>query len=286
MAFIAPREQYCVTLSEQLLKAGTAAASAAYSRFRMIYTREDNTVLGVFMISPPGLLLHCIPFPSGDEREEYRQGLAKLIRPVLTDSVIQCIMGEAEGTAFFRDMLEAKPLHVIDHYLFGFDRKNIKPTVIHAETTDSIRPDLVRPELLLRHANTADAEALFPLQKAYEKEEVLPDESMFSAAQCMAGLRQTLLTRTVPVYWNSITPVAKAAVNAEGMAWVQIGGVYTAPQWRNKGLARRLVQHIAELSAARGKGACLFVNKRNTAARNSYRNAGFTPFGEYRIVYY
>ncbi|MDR1748667.1 MAG: GNAT family N-acetyltransferase [Spirochaetaceae bacterium] len=276
MAFLTPREQYCVNLSECILRGGkNLTVSASQSQFWMVYNREDSSVLGVFMISP-GLLLHCIRFPPCDENADYRLELEKLICPVLKNRVVQCIMGETEGTMFFRDIFREEPLQVIDYDLFGFDRKNVRIAAIHEDIRD----------LLLCHADRADAEALFPLQEAYEKEEVLPDESMFSSSQCMAGLRQTLLTRTVAVYRNGMTPVAKAAINAEGINWVQIGGVYTVPQWRSRGLARRLVQHIAELSAEREKGACLFVKKGNAAARNSYRNAGFTPFGEYRIVYY
>ncbi|MDR2897733.1 MAG: GNAT family N-acetyltransferase [Spirochaetaceae bacterium] len=285
LAFIATRESSCVTLSEHLLKARkTPSLLDGRTRFFMLRSTDDESLAGVFMLSSPGLLLHCIPFQTApdqttDQRQlkhQLYQQLIELILPIVAESTIQCIMGETEGTEFFGDLINASPVQVSDYYLFAFHREQITPKGCHEETA----------HLLLRYTDSADAESLYPLQEAYELEEVVPKGSTFSSAQCMAGLRHTLKTRTAIAFWQGKNPIAKAAVNAEGLNWVQIGGVYTVPHWRNRGLARRLVQHIAEQSAEQGRGACLFVKQENTAAQNSYRNAGFTQFGEFRIIYY
>ncbi|MBT9384866.1 GNAT family N-acetyltransferase [Pseudooceanicola sp. CBS1P-1] len=78
-------------------------------------------------------------------------------------------------------------------------------------------------------------------------------------------------------------PVAMAALNAEAVDCVQLGGVYVPEGARNAGLGRRVARAV--LAEARDRGArtaILFAN--NPAAARAYEAIGFERIGDYRIA--
>lgn len=81
------------------------------------------------------------------------------------------------------------------------------------------------------------------------------------------------------------TPVAYAVFNAMLPDIVQIGGVWTPPEFRGRGYARSVV--AGSLLAARKQGvrrAVLFADPSNAAARAAYLAIGFAIVGDYGLV--
>lgn len=78
-------------------------------------------------------------------------------------------------------------------------------------------------------------------------------------------------------------PVALGAFNARLADRVQVGPVYTPPDYRNLGFARRLLAHILYQEKLKGThSAVLFTD--NPAAIKAYRVIGFKKIGDYRIA--
>jgi RimJ/RimL family protein N-acetyltransferase len=80
-------------------------------------------------------------------------------------------------------------------------------------------------------------------------------------------------------------PVAGCCFNARLPDAVQIGNVWTPPQWRSRGYARSVV--AGALDHARRQGAAqgvLFTPEYNTAALTAYAAIGFTRIGDYAMV--
>lgn len=80
-------------------------------------------------------------------------------------------------------------------------------------------------------------------------------------------------------------PVARSAINAALAEIIQIGGVWTPPEFRGRGYGRAVV--AATLIAAREKGvktAILFTGNTNVNARKVYTSLGFKKIGDFRIV--
>ncbi|WP_139792875.1 GNAT family N-acetyltransferase [Pseudophaeobacter leonis] len=78
-------------------------------------------------------------------------------------------------------------------------------------------------------------------------------------------------------------PVAMTNFNAALPSIVQVGGVYTPPDLRGLGYARRAVAlHLAEAQQAGITEATLFAA--NPAAARAYEAIGFSRIGSYRIV--
>ncbi|MBA3594436.1 MAG: GNAT family N-acetyltransferase [Polaromonas sp.] len=70
------------------------------------------------------------------------------------------------------------------------------------------------------------------------------------------------------------TVAAGAAAFSHG--WVSVHGMRTAPAWRGRGLAGRILAALAEAAPARGMARCfLQVEDGNASAQALYRRAGF-----------
>ena len=80
-------------------------------------------------------------------------------------------------------------------------------------------------------------------------------------------------------------PVACSSFNTAIKEAVQVGGVWTPPEFRRRGYGRAVV--AASLLDARAKGvekAILFTGESNLAAQRAYTALGFRHVGDYRLV--
>lgn len=76
------------------------------------------------------------------------------------------------------------------------------------------------------------------------------------------------------------TVAAGAAAFSHG--WVSVHGMRTAPAWRGRGMAGRILAALAEAALARGLPRCfLQVEEGNAAALALYRRAGFASAWSY-----
>jgi ribosomal protein S18 acetylase RimI-like enzyme len=76
------------------------------------------------------------------------------------------------------------------------------------------------------------------------------------------------------------TVAAGAAAFSRG--WVSVHGMRTAPAWRGRGMASRILAALAGAALARGVERCfLQVEVDNTAAQTLYRRAGFASAWSY-----
>jgi ribosomal protein S18 acetylase RimI-like enzyme len=147
-------------------------------------------------------------------------------------------------------------------------------------------PIAAYPALSVRRAIFADLEALMVLQEAYEREEVLTPIHSFNLAACRASLGRALERQLVYVAEEGGVMVGKAATNARGFGADQIGGVYTLPARRGRGVARNLVSALLCELDAQGRCASLFVKPTNAPARALYHGLGFEDIGDYRADYF
>jgi predicted GNAT family acetyltransferase len=80
-------------------------------------------------------------------------------------------------------------------------------------------------------------------------------------------------------------PVSLSAFNARLPAIVQIGGVYTPPEWRGRGYARCAVAgSLLAMRQAGAERAVLFTEEKNAPARAAYEALGFRVVGDYGLV--
>jgi ribosomal protein S18 acetylase RimI-like enzyme len=140
--------------------------------------------------------------------------------------------------------------------------------------------------LSIRTPDSQELENILPLQAAYEREEVLPQGSNFSITACRLNLEHIFREQRILVAELGNQIVAKANTSALSFTRAQIGGVFVRPEYRGRGIARRLCAELAKALKSAGWDLSLFVKKRNHSAQRAYRSIGFRPIADYRISYY
>jgi GNAT superfamily N-acetyltransferase len=138
----------------------------------------------------------------------------------------------------------------------------------------------------IRRATEADADSLLELQCLYEVEEVLVPGHAQNRQLSRSLLATSLREQCLFCASDGRQMVAKAGTNGSAWNLVQIGGVYTLPGWRNRGIGEHLMEALLAEIADQGFGASLFVKRRNAAALRLYDKLGFETIGELVIAYY
>jgi len=78
----------------------------------------------------------------------------------------------------------------------------------------------------------------------------------------------------------------RASVSALTADAAQVSGVYTPPEQRNRGLARRGLSELCARLLERSGAVCLFVNDFNAPALAVYRRLGFTIRASWASAFY
>ncbi len=145
--------------------------------------------------------------------------------------------------------------------------------------------DLVMPDgaTILRAPTDTDLPKIVAWRLAYDREvfgEENTADNRYKSEQRVSGLVQNGRLRLLT---HENTPVAMTGFNAALPEIVQIGSVYTPPEFRGQGHARRAVAlHLAEARNQGVKSAVLFAA--GPAAVRAYQSIGFTQIGEYAQV--
>lgn len=145
--------------------------------------------------------------------------------------------------------------------------------------------DLVLPEsagFTLRRLTPNDRRVLCEWRAAY-RVEILGDRPEMAAEGAAGEVDEWLRTDSHRLLWQGGHPVSLAGINASLPGLVQVGGVYTPPQLRGRGLARRAVAKLLADHRDRGITRAMLFAASNDAAR-AYRAIGFLPAGRMRIV--
>jgi RimJ/RimL family protein N-acetyltransferase len=132
-----------------------------------------------------------------------------------------------------------------------------------------------RPGTALRPIVPDDLPLLSDWREAYVGE-VLGQTGTSARIRAEAELASYLANDSHRLLLDHGTPVAMTGFNATLPEIVQVGGVYTPPELRGKGYARRAVAlHLAEARASGVIRAVLFAA--SDAAARAYRAIGFQP---------
>ena len=191
---------------------------------------------------------------------------------------LHAIHGPERDTAFLVTALAQLGMPVWDEFTYDLFNLDGPPAPAAREAGP--------PGLCVARPGLEHLDDLYHLQAAYEQEEVLPRDAAFNAAACRLHLERLLAEEYILAAWLDGAMVGKINTNAETWNRRQIGGVYVAPAFRGRGIARRLTAEITAEIMRGGKTSTLFVKKRNAAARTAYIAAGFVRGGDYRICYY
>lgn len=285
-AFLAPLERDCVAASEAALAFFSGGNDAVQPSGVWGAADSSGKIRGLLTLSPYGSLSALLDgaFPTEELSVPLRQcaaGRLRLgsLRGSRARGGLSSVQGRAVDTAQIQRALRESP-----YGLAPTEEQSFAIMSGEEPAPAELRP--FPPGLDIRTASPDDEELLLPLQAAYEVEEVLPPSATHNRAACRLALARSLRTRLVLVAELEGRAVGKAGINASGMAWDQIGGVYVAPEFRGGGIGARLAWELKRRVEAKGRRATLFVKQANGPAVAAYRRAGFSLGPAYRIAYY
>lgn len=223
----------------------------------------------------PGGLFSPIGVSAIEDSLRRRRLLSEVQRVAGAFTRLYSIMGTQRDVAALEPVFSTGPQYTIDYNLLAlnwsrFPREERPP----------------HPELRYVTPEPAQWRRLLPLQTAYELEEVLLPGRRPNPAASRATLLQSLENQLVLVATYRDSVVARVATNARGYRGDQVGGVYTAPQWRNRGVARWLMTVLLSHLRREERNASLFVKLDNKPAQELYRSLGFKFETPFRISYY
>jgi len=95
-----------------------------------------------------------------------------------------------------------------------------------------------------------------------------------------------ILEERVYVLREDDTLVFKAELSALCPIGAQVSGVYTDPEHRNRGIARRGTVEISRRVLETAPAVCLFVREDNPPALRAYERGGFRYACDYRTLFF
>ncbi len=269
--FIKTMEPCCLAFSSNLVRNGMPASRNGWGGTLLINKEETSPgrIAEAVFLSDYGLV---VPMLRTCNELPEREHLSRLLRKHANR--VHSIIGFRDQVQMLEPLVNCIRIdHVEYHYM-------ILSAPIGSEPVAGFS------DLSIRRAGIKDAKHIFPLQKAYEIEEVLLNPQNFNPSASFAMLEQTLKKEIVYIAELSGIPVAKASTNALGFSLAQIGGVYTAKEFRNRGICSLLMRILTRDIFCLSKTPCLFVKKNNPAAIRLYKKLGFSISTDFRIVYY
>lgn len=146
--------------------------------------------------------------------------------------------------------------------------------------------DMTMPDVtgfVCKPLQDADRALLHDWRIAY-RVEIMGDSVNTAAEDAGREIDEWFRDNSHRLLWQGAQPVALAGINARLPSLVQIGGVYTPPPLRGRGLARRAVAMLlAELRQTQDMTRAYLFAASERAAR-AYTAIGFKPAGQMRLV--
>jgi len=186
------------------------------------------------------------------------------------------VSGKSEAVDMFLERFSCgQRKQTVEHYIMELYPSNFKLPQIPSQL-----------KIRILRGSTRQLLPLFPLQKTYERQEVLLNPDAQDTIETFRWLK-SILTKEICFYAKrGFRYVSKANTNAEGFDHIQIGGVFTVPRFRQQGYAfhtvAALCRHIIE---EEHKIPSLFVRSGNENAIKLYKNLGFAIKETTKTVY-
>ena len=272
--FLVQNEIYCVSLAARFLQNNSK-----------IYLLKDDggKIAAVFSYSSGAqLLFFARNNLDEDEKTLFRLAVGKAVDGYFPK--IFSVMGTGGFCSLISRIAEnhlcRNARHEVDFDLMIFNGDSVGKKLrngVFAENNEN---------LLAECCSVLELDEIFPLQKSYELEEVVFSEKDFNEAASRLVLKKNLERKRVFALKKDGKIVSKLSVNARGKNCVQLGGVFTAKDFRKQGFAKALLLKFCRKYAENGKKIVLFVKKSNFAALSLYKSCGFKKISDYRIVYF
>ncbi|UTY32322.1 GNAT family N-acetyltransferase [Treponema putidum] len=280
---ILPHEHLCVNLTECLKKQkrffDTDQDFFTFIKAEAFFSR-DKEFIGVLLLAAHDVLLHCFTKEITDDIAEYIKNIfLKQTEPL-------SVMGE-KNTSIYLEKLIKQSLSLVPARFENYKLLTLsenKPNQTNGfcmKASHNLKSTLefLKPPI-------EDAEILCPMEIDYNESEVLAPGVKASYESCLKLLKKRINSHALYAVKKNGRYISKAGINASGFNWNQIGGVFTIPEYRNKGVGTANMMMLVNDCFQYKKKCALFVKIKNSAARQMYKKIGFTESCDFRISYF
>jgi hypothetical protein len=170
------------------------------------------------------------------------------------------------------------PRASVGAFLETFPGDGPAPRLRRHQTYMSLRPGMLPPfERLpeLRTAQREDYALVYESGAQLRAEELLEDPRSADAVGYARRAEEDCRDGHTYVWRDARGLVFRSSVSALTPDAAQVSGVWTAPEWRHRGVARRALAELCQRLLQRSGEVCLFVNDGNTPAIALYHRLGF-----------
>ena len=272
-----------ISEAKSLLRAMENRYTNACSRFLLSDSSNDFSSNPVWLLRKKNEPPSCLLINSRSTIMPVLNGRKEIPEPHFLKSFkrrkkIHSVQGLKEEVLIFEKEMDKIGMAIAD--IFDYDLMTL-------DTQANLKNFFSPPSaLVLRTPTMIDIDALTVLQAAYEQEEVIPKGSVFSPAASRVNLTNIISRGHILAAELNGRLVGKINISGVSFTRYQVGGVYVHPDFRGRGIARRMASEFISSLVKQGRGINLFVKKSNLPARRLYAGLGFTLAGDYRITYY
>lgn len=265
MRFLLRREDYALFLLGNLERQGTVLTEAPNSgNFKWI--RSGSEIVALFCLTRRGNLLI--------QSDKAMSALfEKVVEECRREPIsIGGLLGEwGLCKAFWQFLKEQRVI--------------AKEVAVHKEVLYQMATVKGERQSGVRLLAQSDYERWATLSLDYLQEENIPSD--LSDREMRALFKEKIEDRSV---WGTFCEGELAAIgelNAKGLDLGQVGGVYTAPRFRRKGLARALMRQIVcdAQEVHKLRKLIIFTGEQNRAARELYESLGALQVGHYALLF-
>jgi RimJ/RimL family protein N-acetyltransferase len=140
-------------------------------------------------------------------------------------------------------------------------------------------------EPALRLATAGDLDQLVPIVHRYRIEDGLARRADSISQWIRDHTADRIDSGHVYVAEDQGRIVFTGAFNFRGPFGAGLGGIYTLPEMRGRGLAQRATADLARIGLAEGPFVTLHVDPANAPAIRAYQAAGFRAAGRFRLTF-
>lgn len=267
LEFLQQYPESSLFLQSNLLRSGLLD-QGGYYQVTYAATVVDDCIKGVASLTGNGMILLQAPVGAAATARTVVTHTGRSIKGIVGPWQQVAQVGKALG------LIEFQATVISREFLFSLDLKYlIVPEVLSAH------------QIECRRATFDDLDLLTTWHIAFRVEAFGEKVSSNLEEEARYDLEQTLADKRAWLLLSESKPVSMTTFNAELPNWVQIGGVYTLPEYRTRGFARAVV--AASLIEAKKRGvthAVLFTGQNNHAAQAAYRRLGFRYIGDFGLV--
>lgn len=266
VGFLKKNEEYSLFLLSNMEAYGLQLSDELYSgNFKIV--REKDKIVAAFCLTKKGTLL----LSSIKQSDSIFDAILKACEEERI--AISGILGEWEFAYDLWNVLKQKKMIQRETFI----EKEVLYTLDVEKTSYFSEPDV-------RLLHASDFDTWVKLREAYVEEMGFPGNSM-------EEMREEFLAKVAEqITWGLFLErklVAIADLNARFLDLGQLGGVYTKPEFRKKGLSTRLSRHLIHdiKTIHHLRKLIIFTGEDNFAARKVYESLHITPFGHYALLF-